>query len=140
VRSESGFTLLEILVVVMVLGVLAAIALPAFLSQQGKGKDASAKSDARNLASAVVACRHGESSYEDCDTAAELRGEAQAYDWGTGAGQVSVATADTDTFSIEAISKGTSGGVHNRFTLSREADGSMTRTCTGSGGCDDGSW
>jgi type IV pilus assembly protein PilA len=140
VRGEEGFTLLELLIVVMVLGVLAAIALPAFLSQQDKGKDASAKSAARNLATAVESCRQGKDSYSDCNEASELGSEGQGYSWGTAPGQVTVASAGADSFSIEAVSNGRTDGAYNRFTLSRGSGGGVTRTCTGSGGCDNGSW
>jgi type IV pilus assembly protein PilA len=44
---DGGFTLMEILVVVIVIGVLAAIAIPLYLSQRQKGYDASVKSDLR---------------------------------------------------------------------------------------------
>src|SRR5690242_16227989 len=41
--AERGFTLIEILVVAVLVGVLAAIALAVFLNQADKGRDASAK-------------------------------------------------------------------------------------------------
>jgi type IV pilus assembly protein PilA len=47
---DDGFTLVELLVVIIIIGILAAIAIPVFLNQRKKGYDAEAKSDLRDLA------------------------------------------------------------------------------------------
>lgn len=48
VKSEQGFTLIEMLVVVIVIGILVSIAIPLFLQQREKAHVATVKSDVRN--------------------------------------------------------------------------------------------
>jgi prepilin-type N-terminal cleavage/methylation domain-containing protein len=47
---EGGFSLIEILVVIIIIGILAAIAIPLLMSQRKKGIDASLKEDLHTLA------------------------------------------------------------------------------------------
>ena len=64
-RDEAGFTLIELLVVVIIIGILAAIAIPVFLSQRESAQNASAESDARNVAIAMETWYTTEGSYPD---------------------------------------------------------------------------
>ena len=52
-RGEPGFTLVELLVVMVVVAILAAIAVPALRMQQRKAYEASAKSDVKAITSAI---------------------------------------------------------------------------------------
>lgn len=49
-QVERGFTLVEVLVVMVVIGVLSAIAIPAFLNQQKAARDTATVADVRNIA------------------------------------------------------------------------------------------
>lgn len=51
--SEDGFTLTELLVVILIIGILSAIAVPVFLNQRNKANESSLKSDLKNAATVM---------------------------------------------------------------------------------------
>jgi len=58
-RPNSGFTLIEVLIVVSIIGILAAVGIPSLLGQRAYAQDANAKALVRNSMTAI------ESAYVD---------------------------------------------------------------------------
>ena len=96
-RSKKGFTLIELMIVVAIIGILAAIAIPNFLRFQAKSKQSEAKT---NLGGIFT----GQTSYlgehDRYGTFAEIAwapiGSSQRYTYYSGSGATGGTSGDTD--------------------------------------------
>jgi prepilin-type N-terminal cleavage/methylation domain-containing protein len=80
ISSRKGFTLVELLVVVLILGVLCAIAVPTYMSSVQNSREKAAHSDAQVLANAIQGnfMKTGATNYAAYDASAPLNASTLA--------------------------------------------------------------
>ena len=119
---------------ILIIGILAAIAIPSFLNQRSKGNDAEAKSTAVTAAEAFETCAtDNNGSYTSCSLATLQSIEPTLNDAGA---RLSVSSGASN-YTVTVTSNRDSNAA--TFVLARASNGTTSRTCaTGSadkGGC-----
>jgi type IV pilus assembly protein PilA len=136
--SDDGFSLIELLVVCLVIGILCAIAIPAFISQQAKADDAQAKEMVRSAMTAAesIATEH-DGLYQEVGPAklheAEISVRVEPSET---AAYLSGATSAAKSYSLTV--KAVDG---DELTISRDETGHISRSCASpilKSGCSEG--
>ncbi|MGD9158181.1 MAG: prepilin-type N-terminal cleavage/methylation domain-containing protein [Desulfobacteraceae bacterium] len=118
-NDEKGFTLIELMIVIAIIGILAAIAIPNFNAYRARSYNAAANSDIKNMITAQ------EGYYIDHDVYATASGDLQEYGYTRSDGVIiGDVTATNNTVSYQIT------GVYNE----KAADRATNYSVTGPGG------
>ena len=128
IRDERGFTLVELLVVMLVLALLVAIAISSFFNQSDKARDARAKAAVRTAETAMEAyATDHDGRYSGADVAA-----LRTYEQTLNAAALTIDVAEADHYEV-TVASATGNSLH----ITRYPRGTTSLTCEtpNTGGC-----
>jgi type IV pilus assembly protein PilA len=144
-RSEVGFTLVEVLVIMLIMGIIAGLAVPSFLGQRTRADDGSSKAAARAAAAAMESYASDNlGSYQgvsgtilnSMDSAVPSETDAQGF--------ANCSTGAPDNLPLcWVVTTPPNSKTGTSFTLTKRYDGQILSACSqhGQGGCpSDGHW
>lgn len=116
IRNEKGFTLIELMVVIVIIGILAAVAIPRFMGAQDRAKVGAAENDINSVRQALGLYEIDNSSFDiTATTYGALTTAIEGY----------MSLPDTTNFSFTSYT-----GTDTTYTLVVDAKNSTTTTLT----------
>jgi type IV pilus assembly protein PilA len=126
-RDEEGFTLIEILAVIIIIGILAAIAIPAFFNQRNKASDSGAKEMAHTSRVAMETLAADNDNSYSTASPANLNAIDRSIPIAAGTPTkpyLSAASGTDDSWTLTITAP-----TGNSFTVARSSAGAVTFTC-----------
>ena len=118
-QGQKGFTLIELMIVIAIIGILAAIAIPNFISYRQRSYDTAAQSDLKNLMTSQ------EAYYVDSSTYMPITADTKG----------TVSFGGTDAYLSDKVTVGGTGDADGYSMSAYHPSGSgITWTVSGPGG------
>jgi type IV pilus assembly protein PilA len=111
-KKEEGFTLIELMIVIAIIGILAAIAIPQFNAYRARSFNAAANTDLRNAMTAE------EGYFTDNDTyTATLSNLTGSYGLTTSSGVTLTITADEISYTVTSVNSNAGAAYQVTYTV-----------------------